>query len=117
MLPVYWDTRPVQPRMLPTLSVLRLASMLVNVMDTTEQVKSEASLRYERNLFRTLIDNLPIAVYVQDASYRKIVANPVEMRWMREFTPEGDVLGKTDLEIFPPEVAAPVIMHRRSSFP
>ena len=85
----------------------RPCTMLVNVMDITEQVKNETALRYERNLLRTLIDNLPIAVYVKDASYRKLVANPVDMKWMREFISDGEVLGKTDLEIFPPDMAVP----------
>lgn len=76
--------------------------------DLTQHTRDEAALRYERNLLRTLIDHLPVAVYVKDVAGRKIITNPYDVEIMREFRPEGDVIGKTDLEIYPAEVAAPL---------
>jgi PAS domain S-box-containing protein len=82
------------------------SAIVCRVHDMTESIKSRAALRYEQNLLRTLIENLPVAVYVKDAQCRKVLANPVDMSWMMEFRTDGDVIGKTDFQVFPREVAA-----------
>ncbi|HUI71951.1 MAG TPA: PAS domain-containing protein [Spirochaetia bacterium] len=80
-------------------------AIVCRVHDLTENVRNKAALRYEQNLLRTLIQNLPVSVYVKDTECRKVLANPVDMSWMMEFKPDGDVIGKTDLEVFPRDVA------------
>ncbi len=77
---------------------------LVIIRDITERKRAEESLARERMLLRTLIDNLPDAVYVKDAETRKVLANPADVRNMG-LQAEAEVLGKTDRELFPPEVA------------
>ena len=72
--------------------------------DITELKKAETSIKYERNLLRALIDNLPDAVYVKDILCRKIIANPVEVKYMG-FKNEEEVLGKNDFEIYPKNIA------------
>jgi PAS domain S-box-containing protein len=72
--------------------------------DITEQKRVEEELRQERNLFRTLIDNLPDAVYVKDKTYRKTIANTADFRNIGKQT-EEEVLGKTDHDVYPPEIA------------
>lgn len=64
----------------------------------------EEELRRERTLLRTLIDNLPDAVYVKDRETRKLLANPADLENMG-LKREEEVLGKTDFEVFPQEVA------------
>ena len=58
----------------------------------------------ERILLRTLINNLPDAIYAKDASCRKTIANPADVHNMG-LQSEADVLGKDDFELFPKDVA------------
>lgn len=62
----------------------------------------EEAIRYERILLRTLIDNLPDTIFIKDTECRKIVANTADIQFMG-FSSEADIIGKTDLEIFPDE--------------
>ena len=85
---------------------------LVIVRDLTERKRAELAskraeeaLRYERNLLRTLIDNLPDAVYVKDTECRKTVANAADVRYMGQQS-EAEVLGKTDFDFYPADAAA-----------
>jgi PAS domain S-box-containing protein len=55
-------------------------------------------------LLRTLIDNLPDAIYAKDAAGRKILANPADLKNLRRKT-EAEVIGKSDFDVFPREVA------------
>lgn len=60
---------------------------------------AEETIRNERKLLRTLIDNLPDRIYVKDISCRRIISNKADIKFSG-FNQEIDVLGKTDLEIF-----------------
>jgi PAS domain S-box-containing protein len=72
--------------------------------DISDIKKAEDAIKYERNLLRTLINNLPDAVYVKDRESRKVIANPVDIKYMG-FKSEEEVLGKNDYDIYPKEVA------------
>ena len=71
-----------------------------------EQVLAErtAELSKERLLLRTLIDNLPDAIYAKDAAGRKTMANPADLKNLRCKT-EAEAIGKSDFDFFPPDVA------------
>jgi PAS domain S-box-containing protein len=69
------------------------------------QKQAEASLATERTFLRTLVDNLPVAVYLKDTAGRKTLANPEDLRNCG-VTSETEIRGKTDFEVFPPEQAA-----------
>jgi PAS domain S-box-containing protein len=71
----------------------------VLINDITERKKTEEKLIRERKLLRTLIDNLPVTIYVKDAECRKIIANRADLNVLGAKT-ETEVLGKTDLEVF-----------------
>ena len=73
--------------------------------DITERKQAEETLARERNLLRTLIDNLPDSIYAKDTEARKILANPANCRSVGCQT-EAEVIGKTDFDIFPKEIAA-----------
>ena len=51
----------------------------VLITDITERRKAEEELRRERKLLRTLIDNLPVTIYVKDSECRKIIANRLDL--------------------------------------
>jgi PAS domain S-box-containing protein len=81
---------------------IRLTGVL---MDTTDRKHAEEELQKERNLLRTLIDQLPLCIYVKDAEGRFIAANKATARIMGAASP-ADLLGKTDADYYPPEIAA-----------
>ncbi len=64
----------------------------------------EEALRKERDLLRTVVDLLPLAVHVKDTSFRKTMTNPADVQAVGAAS-ETDVLGKTDFEVFPRPVA------------
>lgn len=72
--------------------------------DITDRKSAEESLLKEKNLLRTLINNLPDSIYVKDALGRKILTNPADMEFMG-ITDESRIIGKTDAEIFPEPTA------------
>lgn len=74
-------------------------SKLVILNDVTERRQVQQDIEKERLLLRTLIDNLPVTIYVKDLSGRRIVSNLTDIREMGKST-EAEVLGKTDREIF-----------------
>ena len=91
--------------------------------DITQQKRAEEALRQsyedlekrvaertteisrERRLLRTLVDNLPDYVYVKDVKGHFILANVAVARQMGFSSPE-EIIGKTDFDLFPQELAA-----------
>jgi len=73
---------------------------LVISTDITARVKAENAIKDERKLLKTLIDNIPDAIYIKDASGRKLITNPADIRILN-LTNESEIIGKTDLEIIP----------------
>ncbi len=71
----------------------------------TKQKEIELKLTDERNLLRTLIDNLPDYVYVKDPQGRFVLANLAVARQMGFSSPD-EIIGKSDFDFFPHELAA-----------
>lgn len=81
-----------------------LLGRLITITDISLRKENEKALSRERILLRTLIDNLPVSVYVKDIEGRKILANKTDLRYMG-LNSEEEALGKTDFDIYPAEVA------------
>lgn len=73
------------------------------VHDITDSKRNQEELARERILMRTVIDNIPDAVYVKDPQLRKVLANKAELEILGRT--EEEVIGKTDRELYPPEEA------------
>ena len=67
--------------------------------DITQNKKATDIIEHERKLLRTLIDNLPFAIYVKDGDARKLIANSADLKLMG-CSSEEEIIGKTDLELF-----------------
>jgi PAS domain S-box-containing protein len=80
------------------------AAILGTLLDITERKLTEQRLVAERQLLRTLIDNLPSHIFVKDTEGRYLISNESHTRLLGAAT-EGDLLGKTVFDFFPPEVA------------
>jgi len=82
----------------------RIKSIRSTIQNITKRKQAEESLAQERNLLRTLIDNMPDNIYVKDTESRFVVANIAVARLMGT-SPDG-LLGKTDFDFYPKELAA-----------
>jgi PAS domain S-box-containing protein len=79
--------------------------MVGSTTDITERKRAEEALAEERNLLRTLIDNMPDFIFVKDTGSRFVINNKAHVHVLGATTQE-EVLGKTDFDIFPQELAA-----------
>ena len=66
--------------------------------------RSNETLAQERLLLRTLIDNLPDAIYAKDTAGRKTLVNPADLKNLRCKT-EAEAIGKNDFDLFPKDLA------------
>ncbi|HEY9151253.1 MAG TPA: PAS domain S-box protein [Anaerolineales bacterium] len=74
-------------------------------IDITSRKQAEERLAQNHTLLRTLIDNIPDRIYVKDTQGRKIISNIADWQGSGGKTME-DVLGKSDFDTYPPELAA-----------
>ncbi|HPS55942.1 MAG TPA: ABC transporter substrate binding protein [Sedimentisphaerales bacterium] len=72
--------------------------------DMTAHKEVEDALAAERNLLRTLIDNLPNYIYIKDRQSRFTLCNEANYH-MLGFKSEDDITGKTDFSFFSEELA------------
>jgi PAS domain S-box-containing protein len=68
--------------------------------DITEIKKIEEQLQTERNLLRSLIDNLPDYIYVKDTEGRYLLDNIAHRRWLGADA-ESEVIGKKVTDFVP----------------
>ncbi|HUG12758.1 MAG TPA: PAS domain-containing sensor histidine kinase [Opitutaceae bacterium] len=73
-------------------------------LEITQRQASEETLAQERRLLRTLIDSLPVYLYVKDTGGRFVIGNLPHAKLLG--ADSGlDVAGKSDFELHPPELA------------
>ncbi|MDX2243625.1 MAG: PAS domain S-box protein [Leptolyngbyaceae cyanobacterium bins.302] len=72
-----------------------------------EQQQAEAALQESNNLLRSVIDSTSDVILVKDLQGHHVVVNSATAEFFN--IAMADIVGKTDLELFPPEIAAPVI--------
>jgi PAS domain S-box-containing protein len=80
----------------------RAGEMNVSLEEENRQLKQE------RDLLRALIDNYPDSIYAKDKLARKILANKANLRYSG-YKNETEALGKSDKDLFSPEVAAKLL--------
>ncbi len=68
--------------------------ILGSISDITERKQAEEIIAGERNLLRTLVNNLPDLVYVKDARSRYILSNPAHTAFLGARLPE-EIVGET----------------------
>ena len=78
--------------------------MMTTLIDISERKQAEEKLEEERSLLQTVIDNLPARVFAKDDQGRKILSNKEDWQASGGKTME-DVIGKTDFDTYPPELA------------
>ena len=83
--------------------------------DMTQMKLNEKTIKEERILLRTLIDNLPTTVYIKDIHSRKILANRTDYEYLGA-TSEEEVLGKDDACFFSEETARSLYIEEQQIF-
>jgi PAS domain S-box-containing protein len=73
--------------------------------DTTEEKRTAEVTVREANLLRLLVDYTPDMIYIKDTQSRFVFCNVVVAAHMGAVTPDG-LLGKTDFDFYPQELAA-----------
>jgi len=113
--PPYWQTLWFQ-----LLGAIVVAGIIywiyqwwMQARDLALQKRMEAALMKERNLLRTVIDNVPDAIYAKDLKFRKTISNRTDVNNIGRAS-EADVLGKDDYELFPKEMAEGFIADDRT---
>ncbi len=72
--------------------------------DITEHERAAEILERERNLLRTLMDNVPDYIYVKDTQSRFVTTNTAHLRVLGA-SDIAEVIGKTDYDFFPEALA------------
>lgn len=86
-------------------SLLEIMQDIGRQIDQFVQRKNaEEALEGERTMLRSLIDSLPIHIYVKDTAGRFIVVNEEVARFVKVKHPK-EVAGKTDFDFFPRDLA------------
>lgn len=80
-----------------------------------ERERIEQALQSERNLLRTLIDQLPDYIFVKDLQSRFVIANKAIARKMNVAGPQ-QLIGRSDFDFYPPEAAAQFYGDERQVF-
>jgi diguanylate cyclase (GGDEF)-like protein/PAS domain S-box-containing protein len=71
--------------------------------DITERKRAEEALNESKLLFHLLIESLPQNIYAKDIDGRFVFAN--QRYCVTQGKPPEDIVGKTDFELHPPELA------------
>ena len=69
-----------------------------------DQRRAEETLKRERNLLSTLMDNLLDKVFVKDTESRFIISNRAHQRMLGKTSPD-EIVGKSILELFPEDLS------------
>ncbi|HZJ19448.1 MAG TPA: PAS domain-containing protein, partial [Pricia sp.] len=69
-----------------------------------DQVQSETKTKNSELLLRTLVDNLPLNIFIKDTESRKILVNKAECDYLGVDGPE-ELLGKSDFELYDHDIA------------
>ncbi|WP_028670868.1 GAF domain-containing protein [Saccharospirillum impatiens] len=66
----------------------------------SKRLQTDQALQSRERLLRTIIDNIPMNIYVKDRSGRKLLANRSELAHLG-LASEADILGKHDRDLYP----------------
>lgn len=83
----------------------KTVSIIGTFQDINEQVIHDIKTKESEKLLQTLIDNLPVNVYIKDLDSRKILVNKAECNYLGVSHPD-QILGKTDFDSYDQTMAS-----------
>jgi PAS domain S-box-containing protein len=99
------DGRAIQRHSVPLCVAGRTVGRIWDFCDISEQVRVEEALAHERTLLRTLAESLPDYIYAKDTESRFLLVNTAGAKMIGALAP-AEVLGKTDADFYPQELAS-----------
>jgi len=69
------------------------------VQDITDFVRKEQKTKDNEHLLKTLINNLPLQIYIKDTQSKKLLANKSELQFLG-IENESDIIGKDDFDLY-----------------
>ncbi|MEM6894330.1 MAG: PAS domain-containing protein [Bacteroidota bacterium] len=81
----------------------KITKIFGTFQDIHEQVITEKRTKESEQLLTTLIDNLPLNVFIKDKDSRKILVNKAECEYLG--TTPKELIGKTDFELYDKDIA------------
>ena len=81
----------------------RIIKIFGTFQDINQQVLAEKRTKESEQLLTTLIDNLPINVFIKDKDSRKILVNKAECTYLN-VSPD-ELIGKTDFDLYDEKIA------------
>ncbi len=94
----------VQTAGMPIFKDEKLVGLTGTFQDINDQVLSETKTKDSELLLRTLVDNLPLNIFIKDTESRKILVNKAECDYLGVDGPE-ELLGKSDFELYDKDIA------------
>lgn len=79
--------------------------------DITDRKRAEEALCESQSLLQTLLDHMPVAVYMKDVTGRTVLANEAYRRLTGR--PLHELIGSVDHEVFPDSIARHLYEHTR----
>jgi len=83
----------------------RVRGAVLVFRDITEKRLAQTALQQEKNLLRTVIDNIPDKIYAKNTDGVFILCNTAVLERMGK-SDQSEVIGKTDFDLLPRELAA-----------
>jgi PAS domain S-box-containing protein len=109
LLPEFYSFTIADPQVLLRLSILVLVALLINAVSSRlhatqhETAAISSKLQESESLFRQFMAYSPVTAFIKDQSGRYVYVNPlVEQLFNRQ---SAEWIGKTDAELFPPDIA------------
>lgn len=81
-----------------------LVGLVGTFQDITDHVRSEIKTKESELLLRTVVDNLPLNVYIKDLESRKILVNKADCEY-HGFADASKLLGKSDFDLLDRDIA------------
>jgi PAS domain S-box-containing protein len=78
--------------------------LICTLTDVSDRRSADLALQRNRAFLTAIIDAMPALVFVKDAAHRFVMLNSAAERDLGR--PRGDVIGRTDADLLPPEQAA-----------
>lgn len=94
----------VQSNGTPTYEDGKLVALRGTFQNINDKVLSEAKTKANEKLLHTLIDHLPLNIYIKDRESRKILVNKAECKYLGIPDP-SDILGKTNFDLYDSDIA------------
>ena len=88
----------------PLLKNGKVIKLLGTFQDIDDQVKSEIKVSESEQLLNTLINNLPLNIFIKDEDSRKILVNKAECDYLGVDHP-NELIGKSDFDLYDEKIA------------